>query len=132
MTFANTYTPEFCERRPRRFSESYYLCLYEYFLTDLVGHRGSLQQAVILLKKLNAFLFKLVRQADLKGTSIVVSSDHSNIERMDTKRHAENPVPTLLWGPIQRYFPYNSETFDLTEITPLIEKFLTREGQVVL
>lgn len=188
VTFANTYTPEFFDRRPRwlsattvmceaaqvdlrrmdhlladrslfmdftnrilrdrgyrvplrtpaeaagillQLSESYDLCLYEYFLTDLVGHRGSLGQAVILLQELDAFLFELVRQADLKGTSIVVSSDHGNIERMDTKRHTGNPVPTLLWGTIQRCFPCSTETFDLTQIAPLIEKFLSQEGQAV-
>ena len=78
-------------------SWSYHWCLCEYFLTDLVAHRGSLRQAVLLLEKLDTFLFELTRQADLKRTSILITSDYDNIELMDPKRSTKNPVPTLLW-----------------------------------
>ena len=68
-------------------SRQYHLCFYEYFLTDLVGHRGNLQQAVSLLTELDRFLFELVTGADLSHTSIVVTSDHGNIEQMNQKQH---------------------------------------------
>jgi len=106
-------------------SRRFHLCLYEYFITDLVGHRGDLKQAVELLKRLDSFLFALVKGIDQKDTSLVVTSDHGNIECMDRKQHTTNPVPLLVWGPLSRWLPEPAKNFSLMEITPLIEAFLS-------
>lgn len=98
------------------------LCFYEYFLTDLVGHRGHFREAVTLLQELDEFLFHVLDQLDLTRTSLVICSDHGNIEKMDQKPHTTNPVPTLLWGEIERLAP-EGNGFALKDIAPLIELF---------
>ncbi len=107
-----------------RLSSQYHLCFYEYFLTDLVGHRGNFCEAVELLTELDQFLFELVKNANLNHTSIVITSDHGNIEQMDQKQHTSNLVPTMLWGPIGNQVGATEQEFSLIEIAPLIEKFL--------
>jgi bisphosphoglycerate-independent phosphoglycerate mutase (AlkP superfamily) len=105
-------------------SRDYNLSLYEFFLTDLVGHRGTLEEAVTLLKEVDGFLESVV--ANLNDGSLIITSDHGNIEDMSHGLHTRNPVPTLLWGSIQKAFPSPSETISLVDIAPSIEEHLTR------
>lgn len=104
-------------------AETHNLCLYEYFLTDLAGHRGTFDSAVDLLSELDIFLNEVIDSLDLGGTSLVISSDHGNIEDMSHKRHTSNPVPTLLWGGIKDVFLPFSSGLKLEQIAPLIGKF---------
>jgi hypothetical protein len=103
-------------------SAGYDLCLYEYFLTDLVGHRGTYEDAVNLLKRLDDFLATVV--ANLGTSSLIVTSDHGNIEDMSHGLHTRNPVPTLVWGRIQDRFGSRKESLSLIDIAPAIEEFL--------
>jgi bisphosphoglycerate-independent phosphoglycerate mutase (AlkP superfamily) len=103
-------------------SASYDLCLYEYFLTDLEGHRGSYETAVDLLTELDRFLEAVVQQLNFDNTSLLIVSDHGNIEDMSHGQHTSNPVPTLLWGSIQQVFAPFSLDLRLEQITPLIGK----------
>ena len=86
-------TPRQAARILLRMSRQYHLCFYEYFLTDLVDHRGDLQQAVSLLTELDRFLFELVKGADLRHTSIVVTSDHGNYRANEPKAAHLAPGP---------------------------------------
>ncbi|MGW8178564.1 MAG: hypothetical protein ACWGQW_07340 [bacterium] len=104
-------------------TEAHNLCLYEYFLTDLVGHRGSFDSAVELLSELDSFLKEIIDALDLSRNSLVISSDHGNIEEMNHRRHTSNPVPTLLWGDIKEVFLPFTSGLKLEQITPLIEEF---------
>jgi 2,3-bisphosphoglycerate-independent phosphoglycerate mutase len=97
----------------------YDLCLYEFFLTDLVGHRGTLEEAVILLKEVDEFLAEVVARTN--SGSLIVTSDHGNIEDMSHGLHTRNPVPTLLWGNIQKAFPPPTHPMSLVDIAPRIE-----------
>lgn len=75
------------------------LAIYEYFLTDRVGHTGDLSAARSIVEPLDRFLGAAVRAADLSEQTIVVTSDHGNVEEMSRKSHTLNPVPTLVFGP---------------------------------
>ena len=119
-------TPSEAARILLDLSRNYHLCLYEYFLTDLTGHRGSLEEAVTLLEQLDGFLFEMIQGVDLETTSVIIASDHGNIEKMDQKQHTTNPVGTLLWGPIQGEAGRISGPFALTGVTPMIEGVLKR------
>lgn len=79
-------------------SKRYNLTIYEYFLTDLIGHAMDLKGAILEIYKLEGFLEGLIEQIDLKGTSVIVTSDHGNMEDLYVKTHTKNPVATLLWG----------------------------------
>ncbi len=79
-------------------SKRYHLTIYEYFITDLIGHAMDLKGAILEIFKLEAFLEGLLEAIDLEGNSIIVTSDHGNMEDLDRKTHTRNPVATLLWG----------------------------------
>jgi hypothetical protein len=104
-------------------SREYDLCLYEYFLTDIVGHRGDFKDAVDLLRELDHFLWKVVERVDLTNTSVLITSDHGNIEDMRNSLHTANRVPTLLWGDIKKFFSSRQDELSLDQITPLLVQF---------
>ncbi len=101
----------------------YEFCLYEYFLTDLVGHRGDLEQATEVLEHLDEFLSVLVEET-LPRRSLLVTSDHGNIEAMSHKGHTRNPVATFFWGEICRQVS-DRDSISLAEISSVIENYLT-------
>lgn len=104
-------------------SQDYELSLYEYFLTDWVGHRGTLEEAARLLEELDQFLAAVVEALPLDRVSLIVTSDHGNIENMSTRRHTSNPVGTMVWGEIASTFPVDRNPV-LYDIAPLIRDFL--------
>jgi len=115
----NERTPEEAGQTLAAISNRYDFCFYEYFLTDFVGHRGNFEQAVELLSELDRFLAALVANVDPTHTSIIVTSDHGNIEDARTRQHTSNPVPTILWGPV-RELVEGRDNLALTELAGLI------------
>lgn len=73
--------------------------LFEYFLTDQVGHSGNYDAACAILRILDAFLGELVPYANEMGISVALSSDHGNIESIGHKTHTFNKVPLIATGP---------------------------------
>lgn len=74
------------------------LLVYEFFQTDHVGHRGTVEDAYEVLADLNRFLQAALGQLDPSEDTFVLSSDHGNVEDMETSAHTTNPVPILLYG----------------------------------
>lgn len=74
------------------------LLIYEFFQTDHVGHRGTAEDAFEVLANLNRFLQAALRRLDPDEDTFVLSSDHGNVEDMETSAHTMNPVPILLYG----------------------------------
>ncbi len=72
--------------------------LFEFFQTDKAGHARDEGKAVYELVKLERFLRALLRALDLGRTTVVVTSDHGNLEDLGRKTHTHNPVPTLVFG----------------------------------
>lgn len=109
-------------------ARGYDLSVYEFFFSDLAGHRGNLEEAVQLLKELDNFLFEVVSRLNMSELSLVITSDHGNIEDMSTRTHTGNLVPLLVWGEIRKYFQAGFDPVPITEITPLILNYLGAEG----
>ena len=74
------------------------LVLYETFLTDRMGHKKRLDEAAAALERLDDFLDGLW-SAVSPETTVVISSDHGNIEDLRRAVHTRNPVPLLVTGP---------------------------------
>lgn len=72
--------------------------LYEYFLTDLAGHRGSWDERVEQARRVETLVDVVLEAVDLDRHAVVVVSDHGNLEAGDHDRHTTNPVPLLAWG----------------------------------
>ena len=72
--------------------------LFEFFQTDKAGHAQDRDKAERELLKLEHFLRGVLQQMDFDTTTLVVTSDHGNVEDLSTKSHTHNPVPTLVFG----------------------------------
>jgi 2,3-bisphosphoglycerate-independent phosphoglycerate mutase len=78
--------------------EDHDLVLYEYFLTDLVAHRGTWEERLTQAARSEALVEAVLGKVDLERQTVVVISDHGNLEQGDDPRHTMNPVPLLAWG----------------------------------
>jgi hypothetical protein len=81
-----------------RLLSSHDFVLYEYFLTDFIGHRGTLEQRFEQALLVDALLDATLRAVDLDRHRVVLVSDHGNLEEASHDRHTMNPVPLLAWG----------------------------------
>ena len=92
------------------------LTLFEYFETDEAGHARSMERAVEVLGRVDRFARRLVAGLGV-GDSLVVASDHGNVEDLSTRNHTRNPVPVLGFGPVAGRLGIVD---DLTGIAPLL------------
>ena len=184
ITFANTYTKRFFERRPRwisattaaveaaglRFNvvedlkagravyhdftnemliengeivdvrtpelggdvlasivRSHRFTLNEYFITDKIGHAQDFDAARRVLPMLARFIRAVLRNLDLTKTTMILTSDHGNIEDLSARNHTLNSVPTIIWGRNAEAIAARIET--LADITPAIVRTLTAESR---
>lgn len=75
------------------------LSLYEYCLTDLVGHSKDQEMAMEQVVRLEEFIEGILEEMDLKKGHLLICSDHGNLEDLSVRTHTMNPVPLMLWGP---------------------------------
>jgi hypothetical protein len=97
-------------------SMAYDFCLYEYFRTDAAGHSRNRAQAMEEARKLEEFLMGVLENTDFRQTSILLTSDHGNLEDIGTKGHTRNPVPVLLWGALARRAPRIRSILDIAPL----------------
>jgi 2,3-bisphosphoglycerate-independent phosphoglycerate mutase len=102
--------------------------LYEYFVTDKTGHAQDMEKARQVLQNLARFVRALIARLDLTRTTLLLTSDHGNIEDLASRNHTLNKVPTIIWG---RYRNRIAERVrDLADITPAIVEILTEKAQL--
>jgi hypothetical protein len=107
-------------------SASHRFTLYEYFITDKLGHAQDMQQARACLVDLARLIRTLLTSVDLNQTTILLTSDHGNIEDLSTRNHTLNRVPTLIWGAEREHI--RRRVSSLADITPAIISVLTKEA----
>jgi 2,3-bisphosphoglycerate-independent phosphoglycerate mutase len=116
--------PEAASGRALRALDLYNLVLYEYYLTDKAGHAMDREMADRFLNVLDRFLMKIIN--DMKrGDTLIITSDHGNIEDLSVKTHTRNPVPLLVKGDTE---PFQTVT-SILGVTPAILSVLKREKQ---
>ncbi len=81
-----------------RIASNHTFTFYEYFLTDLAGHKKDSAMALSILKALEEMIMTLVECLPLEETTLMVASDHGNIEDLERSTHTKNPVPVMAWG----------------------------------
>jgi hypothetical protein len=92
--------------------------LYEYFITDKVGHAQDMELARKVLKSLALFVRELLNLVDLERTTVILTSDHGNIEDLSSRNHTLHAVPTVVWGAQRERIAARIKT--LADITPSI------------
>ncbi len=78
--------------------KSYGVCLYEYFLTDKIGHDQNWLMAEKAIGDLENFLTGFLDGMNPDIDTLIVTSDHGNLEDLTSSTHTMNPVPTLIAG----------------------------------
>ncbi len=76
----------------------YDFVFFEYFMTDLHGHKRNRRELSKCVDILNRFTGHLWAGVDRGTTAILILSDHGNAEDMTTCDHTLNRVPTLFLG----------------------------------
>ncbi len=78
--------------------DDYTLCIYEFFLTDKVGHKMNWEAAEKYIGELESFLKGVTEALDPETDQLIVTSDHGNLEDLSVDVHTVNQVPTILYG----------------------------------
>ncbi|HKG23237.1 MAG TPA: peptidase [Blastocatellia bacterium] len=90
--------PRLAGERLARLSAKHDFTLYEHFITDCIGHLQDGELARAHLPRLAAFVEATLKATDLSRQTVIITSDHGNIEDLKTRSHTMNPVATLAFG----------------------------------
>lgn len=117
--------PEAAEVLARIVSDNRFT-LYEYFITDKVGHEQDMPKAKEVLTSLARFIRELLVRLDLNRTTVILTSDHGNIEDLSSRNHTLHLVPTIIWGTQREQIAARIKT--LADITPAIIQLLATKS----
>jgi len=90
--------PKTAARRLLRIASKNKFTLYEYYLTDHLGHWRLADEFDKLYSELDQFLFTLLDEMDKKKSTLLICSDHGNLEDLSVKTHTLNPSLTITAG----------------------------------
>lgn len=96
--------PEAAGENFYRIGALYDFALFEYFITDKAGHSQDLATAVDALERLDRFVDGILSKFDVHNDTLLLISDHGNIEDLTTKSHTRNPVPVIAAGRKKDFF----------------------------
>src|SRR4029453_6591674 len=106
-----------------RIAAEHRFTLYEYFITDKIGHAQDMSAAKTTLTELASFIRHLLTKLDLEHTTVILTSDHGNIEDLSLRNHTLHKVPTIIWGAHRDRAADRIKS--LVDITPTIMDLLT-------
>jgi 2,3-bisphosphoglycerate-independent phosphoglycerate mutase len=116
-------SPQVAGQRLAALSEDYSVTLFECYLCDYAGHAQDRGRAIAYLQRIDQFLESALAHLPANVT-LLLTSDHGNVEDLSTKRHTLNSVPLLAIGPQAQAF---APIHDLTGITPQILQLLLHQ-----
>ena len=97
------------------------LTFLDFWATDRAGHRWTFLESVKLVAQLDAFFSGLIPALQSQVT-LLVTSDHGNLEDKRTKSHTTNPVPLIASGPSAHHF---AEAKSLLDVAPAARRALS-------
>jgi len=113
--------PKTAARRLLRIASKNKFTLYEYYLTDHLGHWRLADEFKKLYSELDHFLFTLLDEMDKNNTTIIICSDHGNLEDLSAKTHTLNPSLTITAGKHSEAIFRSVK--NITDIKPAIIKY---------
>ena len=96
----------------------YDFTLFEFFQSDVAGHSMDYARACAVLRTYDRFLASIVRFTEAMGVTLVMTSDHGNIENISERGHTLNPVPFVAFGPKEEFL--RERVSSLVDVTPAI------------
>ncbi|NDJ63023.1 MAG: hypothetical protein GYB67_18025 [Chloroflexi bacterium] len=103
-------------------SRRYDFAMFPHWITDYIGHRGTLADAVRLLELIDGVMAGALDAWDADEGLLILTSDHGNMEDTSHGKHTENDVPTLIVGAEKAAFADGLTT--LADLTPHMGRFL--------
>ncbi len=94
--------------------------MYEFFLTDHLGHGRIKDEFENVHKNLDEFLFELLTKFNKEKMDIIICSDHGNYEDLSVKGHTRNPALFIAAGKNAKQIA--DSVNDLTQIKSAIIK----------
>jgi len=91
-------SPEKASKRLLKIASKNHLTVFEYFLTDHLGHHREFENLEKTIRELDLFLSFLIENLDNKNFTLIVCSDHGNFEDLSIKTHTTNPTLTITAG----------------------------------
>jgi hypothetical protein len=79
-------------------AQEHTLTFFEFWYSDLLGHKRKREESLQVLEKLDDFLAGILEGMDASNTLLLVVSDHGNFEDWTTHKHTHNPSLTILSG----------------------------------
>ena len=115
-------SPRATGQRIAALAQQYTFSFYEHWPSDIVGHRGSFDEALDHVELLDTVIGGVLENWDDRDGLLIITSDHGNMEAMQHRRHTMNPVPTILVG--NGHADYAKHISDLTDIAKTVRHFL--------
>jgi hypothetical protein len=122
FTDSPVYTPYEAGVRMVELSRRYDFAFFSHWITDTIGHRGTLEDAVSILELFDKVMAGALSVWDDSEGLIVITSDHGNMEEIGSRKHTENDVPTVIIGDKRHEFAEG--LIDLTGLVPRMRNLL--------
>jgi hypothetical protein len=116
-------TPHQAGQRLAQLAQEHALTFFEFWYTDLLGHKQKRAESLQILSMLDDFMAGILAELDLSRSLLLVVSDHGNFEDWTTSKHTKNPALTMLVGTgFQALVP---QLHSLLDIKPALLSFLS-------
>jgi hypothetical protein len=94
---------------------------FDFWLSDRTGHRALRGESLALVERLDTFLGALFAAVDDDPRlTVLVTSDHGNLEDLGSRRHSRSPVPLIVVGPGARAF---AGAASLLDVAPSVRRW---------
>ncbi len=100
-------------------AKQYDFTLFEYFMTDIAGHKRDVSLLKIALRNFSRFLVSLSEKLT-DDTFILLCSDHGNCEDITVGMHTRNKVPLFLY---KDRMPGHDEVTSIMDVYDYIVSF---------
>ena len=118
------YTPHQAGEKLVEISRRYDFSFFSHWMTDIVGHRGTLQDGINLLETFDGVMEGVLETWNDDEGLVIITSDHGNMEKIGDRRHTENDVPTVIIGRQKDHFESDFST--LADFVPHMAQLLFR------
>jgi hypothetical protein len=106
-------------------TDDHALTYFEFWYSDVAGHRQDQELAVYILHMLDEFIRGIIEALDMSRSLLVILSDHGNFEDLSTPKHTYNPALGLLVGAGHQDLAPRLRS--LQDVTPTLEAMLTSD-----
>ncbi len=114
-------SPQTAAQRLLRIASKNSFTLYEYYLTDHLGHGRDATDFEKTILTFDEFLYAVLLKLNQKEMTLIICSDHGNLEDLSIKTHTLNPALTITAGKHAKIL--SEKIKDISQIKPAIIRY---------